>query len=131
MKKGFTKRWRKRWDKGYHTDHFLWVLMDYFIDFANYKDRDVYLKNVGVVCVKRGQHLFGTRALADFFNVGRQQLRTTLKKLETIGFLTRKITHHYSIATVINYDTYQDAPGEANPPTNPPLTHGQPTLNHT
>ena len=35
MHRGYTKRWRKRWDKGYHKDPVLWIMMDYFIDFAH------------------------------------------------------------------------------------------------
>ena len=31
---GWTKHHRQRWDKGYHLDLLLWVIMDYFIDFA-------------------------------------------------------------------------------------------------
>ena len=38
MNRGYTKRWRKKRDKGYHQDPLLWVMMDYFIDYANYKE---------------------------------------------------------------------------------------------
>lgn len=59
MHRGYTKRWRKRWDKNYHHDPLLWMLMDFFIDFANYKDSEVFFPNVGVIPLKRGQHIFG------------------------------------------------------------------------
>ena len=105
MNRGYTKRWRKRWDKGYHTDIYLWLLMDYFIDFANYKDKKIYFPGCGMVSLKRGQHIFGYRKASEFLNISFSMVRRKIKLLETIGFLTLKATHQYSIATVINYDT--------------------------
>lgn len=129
MHRGYTKRWRKRWDKGYHKDHLLWVVMDYFIDFAMYKDKEVYKKGIGKIFLKRGQWHYSTRDLAEHLSTSRQKIRTCIKALETIDFLTIQTTHRYSIATVINYDTYQPAEEEANPPNNPDLTQPQPSLN--
>lgn len=106
MHRGYTKRWRKRWDKGYHYDSDLWLLMDYFIDHANHKNSNVYFPNVGVIPVKRGQHIFGTPQLSDFLRWDRGRTRRKLKILKSIGFLTIKTTNKYSIATVIKYDTY-------------------------
>jgi hypothetical protein len=105
--RGYTKRWRKRWDKKYHYDKDLWCLMDYFIDFANYKDSEVYFPNVGMISLKRGEHIFGTPQTSEFLRIDRSRLRRKLKILENIGFLTIRSTNKYSIATVINYDIYQ------------------------
>ena len=129
MHRGYTKRWRKRWDKNYHHDFLLWLLMDYFIDFANYKDSEVFFPNVGVIPLKRGQHIFGTRKLAEFMRIDRQRIRTKLKKLEKIGFLILKSTHQFTIATILNYNTYNPLIEETNPPNNPDLTHTKPTPN--
>lgn len=106
MNRGYTKRWRKRWDKGYHRDPLLWIMMDYFIDFANHCDSEVYLAGAGIIPLKRGQHVFGTAQMADFLGVDRGRIRRKLKILENINFLTIKTTSKYSIATIINYDTY-------------------------
>jgi uncharacterized phage protein (TIGR02220 family) len=111
---GYTLRWRKRWDKGYHPDLLMWVLMDYFIDFANWESTEVYVKGHGLVKLERGQHLFGTKNLASFFGVTRQKLRSAIKRLEKVDFLTTRTTNRFSIATVINYVTYQDKPGGDN-----------------
>ena len=46
---GWTKHHRQRWDKGYHLDQLLWVIMDYFIDFANWEDGEVFFPNIGVI----------------------------------------------------------------------------------
>jgi len=100
--------------------------MDYFIDHANWKDGEAYIKGVGLVHVKRGQHLFGTHALAKFFGVGRQQIRSRLELMKKIEFLTIETTNRYSIATVLNYDKYQ-LPQPAEQPAEQPKANQQPT----
>lgn len=113
MHRGYTKRWRKRWDKGYHQDTLLWALMDYFIDHANYKNGKIIF-NGKKITVKRGQHVFGRASLARFFNVNSSSIYRKLKKLENMHFLNIKSNNRYSIATVINYNTYQAEDFKAN-----------------
>ena len=129
MHRGYTKRWRRRWDKEYHKDHLLWVLMDYFIDHANYKDTEIYIKGAGLIPLKRGDHVFGTPSLAGLMGVDRQRVRSKLKILKKIGFLTIKTTNKFSIATVINYNTYNQQENQANQQTNQQLTSNQPATN--
>ena len=81
--------------------------MDYFIDFANYKDTEVYFPGCGLIPLSRGQHIFGYRKVSEFLNMGMSMCVRKIKLLETIGFMTIKATNKYSIATIINYDTYQ------------------------
>jgi hypothetical protein len=106
--------------------------MDYFIDFANYKDSEVYFPNAGLVHIKRGQHIFGTPQLSGFLRLSRSLTRRKLKILKNIGFLIIKSTNRYSIATIINYDTYQpielqtDQPEVIQPASNRPATGQQP-----
>lgn len=107
MHRGYTKAWRKRWDKGYHQDHLLWVLMDYFIDFAAYRDKEIYKKGVGKINLKRGEWIFTYRELADFMAVNPRRIRTCIQRLSKMQFSTHKATHQYTILKVINYDTYQ------------------------
>ena len=106
MHRGYTKRWRKRWDKGYHQDLLLWALMDYFIDHANYKDGQAFISGKKIP-VKRGQHVFGRNNLAAFFKVNSSLIYRKLKKLKKMDFLNIESNNRYSIATIINYDTYQ------------------------
>jgi hypothetical protein len=81
--------------------------MDYFIDYANYCDSEVYFPNVGLIPLKRGQHVFGTPQVSAFLRWDRGRTRRKLKILKDIGFLTIETTNRYSIGTVINYDIYQ------------------------
>ena len=108
MERGYTKRWRKRWDKGYHTDVHLWVMMDYFIDFANYKEKMIFFPNCGMIKLKRGEHIFGYRKVSEFLNMDMSMCVRKIKLLEKIGFMTIQSTNRYSIASVINYDLYQN-----------------------
>ena len=129
VERGYTKRWRKRWEKNYHKDRLLWVLMDYFIDHANYQDVDIYLKGVGSIPLKRGQHVFGTVKLARFIGVDRQRIRTKLTILKNIGFLTIKTTNKYSIASIINYNTYNPLKTTTNQQNDHQLTSSKPATN--
>jgi hypothetical protein len=129
MHRGYTKRWRKRWDKDYCKDHLLWVMMSYFIDHANYCDCDVFIPGVGVIHLKRGQHVFSTTKLSMKLGVDRQRIRTKLKILKNMNFLTIKPTNQFSIATVINYNIYQPSEKETNQQTNQQLTSDQPAPN--
>ena len=96
--------------------------MEYFIDHANYKDTEIYFPNIGLIPLKRGQHIFGTLKLAEFMGVDRQRVRSKLKILKNIEFLTIKSTNRYSIATIINYDTYNPLKNETNQLTDQQLT---------
>jgi len=107
----------------------LFVMMQYFIDHANWKDTDVFFPNVGEIALKRGQHLCSTRSLSVKLGVDRQRIRTKLKKLEKVNFLTRKTTNKYTIVSIINYDVYQSDEELPNQQTNPHLTHTKPTPN--
>lgn len=129
MNRGYTKSWRKRWDKDYCQDLLLFVMMQYFIDHANWRDTEIYFPNVGAIPLKRGDHLFSTRKLSMKLRVHRQRIRTKLKMLENIGFLTRRTTHRYTIISVVNYDIYQSDDERANPPTNQQLTQSKPSTN--
>ena len=103
--------------------------MDYFIDHANYKDTEIYIKGAGLIPLKRGQHIFGTLSLADLMGVDRQRVRSKLKILKNINFLTIKTTNRFSIATIINYDTYNPQENTTNQQTNQRLTSNQPATN--
>lgn len=108
MHKGYTIRWRKRWDKGYHEDHLLWVMMDWFIDHAAHENKEVYLKNYGIVKIKRGQVIFGLLSISRYLRTSIKRIRVRLKILEKIEFLAIRRTNRFSIATILNYDKYQD-----------------------
>ena len=90
-------------------------MMDYFIDFANWQDREFPFfwkgKLVEMVKIKRGQCFFTFKGLADFlkspkYNVSRKMVRQRTAVLEKMGFLCHQYGHQYQIITVLNYDKY-------------------------
>lgn len=119
MHRGYTKRWRKRWDNGYHHDPLMWVMMDYFIDFAAYRDKKVpYIHGgriVSMVKIKRGQCFFTYSGLANFLNsrkfkVSRKMVTKRTWALQKIGFLGHNKGRRYQIVTILNYDRYNPLP---------------------
>lgn len=106
MHRGFTKRWRKRWDSDYHHDHLLFVMMEYFIDFAAWKDTKIYKKGVGMVEINRGECVYTIRELAHTLHTTPRKIRSRMNTLQTIGFLTQQTTQHHTVASIVKYDTY-------------------------
>jgi len=100
-------------------------MMDYYIDHATHKDIEIFTKS-GVLKLKRGQLFFAQRALADELGCGRQQIRARQAIMESVNFSTHKTTQHYTIATVLNYDKYQEAQ-PTDQPTNQPTPNPRPT----
>ena len=113
MHRGYTKRWRKRWDKDYCKDHLLFTMMEYFIDFANWKDTEVEYfhkgKLVRIIKLKRGQHIFTIKGLAKRLGTTRDKVRRRIHTLThtNMDFLHIKTHTNYSIATIRNYNKYQ------------------------
>ena len=97
--------------------------MDYFIDFAAYEPKDLYLKGHGLVHLERGEWAFTQRELAEFLCVGRQQIRDNIELLIGMNFLTQDTTQsrtqHITKVNIINYDTYQSEEPNLNPTKNP------------
>jgi predicted transcriptional regulator len=84
------------------------------------------------ISIERGQFITTRRDLAQEAKLSDQKLRTSLRRLEKCGFLTRKPTNAYTLITVPKYDFYQDLSrysDQINPETNPTLTHTQPKPN--
>ena len=116
---GFTLRHRKRWQGSYHLDPLLWVMMDWFIDHAQWEDKTVKMPGKKAIKLKRGQCIFSERKLSEFFKVGRRRIRTRLDSMKNNEFSTHQTTQQVSIATILNYDKYQ----HANPNSDPTSVH--------
>jgi biotin operon repressor len=75
--------------------------------------------------IERGQHVTSSDKLAFQLELSRQQIRTSLKKLESTQEITIKTTNRYTVITIEKYDFYQD---DARTSTNK-TTNEQPTNN--
>jgi uncharacterized phage protein (TIGR02220 family) len=106
-------------------------MIDWFVDHATWEDeKEVYMPDYGMVKLKRGEVIFGSIKFAKFLGTTRQKLRSRLKILQTIEFLTIQTTSRFSIATLLNYSKYQDIRKEKNQQKNHQLTINQPSVNH-
>lgn len=102
---------------------------------ANFKDRSVPLK-IGkgetIVQVKRGSFIFGRFKAEDELFIDGSTIYKSIKKLEEMGMIKVESNNQYSIITICNYDTYQQAGNykvatKGQPSNNQVTTKGQPS----
>ena len=63
-------------------------------------------------------------------DISRKNVRTTLKRLEKMGFLTIQSTKVNTLVTICNWEHYQAKPETANQPVNHQVINGSPSPNH-
>src|SRR5690625_1233850 len=107
----------------------------YIILNANHEDGVWYDKYKNIeVPIKRGQLITSRKKIVNEWfkgdkEVTEQKVRTTLKKLEQLGFLTTRATNNYTLIEVLNYDVYQKRDNETNQRNNQEITNKQPRDN--
>lgn len=107
----------------------------YIILNANHEDGIWYDKYKDIeVPVKRGQLVVSRSKIANEWfkgdkEVTEQKVRTTLKKLEKLSFLTIESTNNYTLLEVLNYNVYQAKENETNQVSNQEETKSQPRDN--
>lgn len=89
------------------------------------------------IVIQRGQFVRSREQMVKACNLPLQRFRTSVQHLENSRFLTREVTKMYTLYNLPKYDHYQTLSKysdsvilEANPETNPRVTHNQPTPNH-
>lgn len=80
--------------------------------------------------IARGQLITGLKSLNQQTGISVQSLRTCLNKLKLTKEITIKSTNKFSLITIINYDTYQSTPSQANNQANTQSTINQQTTNN-
>lgn len=129
MISGWIKAHRKFLGWEWYRDSVTFHLFMHLLFMASYGPR----KWRGIE-LNPGQLVTGRRQLSRETGISEQSIRTSLKRLESTGEITRRSTNKFSIITVCNYGLYQDASSAANQHSNQPtstqLTHTQPAANH-
>ena len=119
---------RKITEWEWYTDGNVYRLFMHCLYNANHKDKRYRGK-----VIKGGSFLTGTELLAAQLNLGRQQIRTSLKKLELTGEIVKKSTSLGTLVTVTNYESYQSVEVGVQPTSNQQdnqrVTNEQPTSN--
>jgi len=84
----------------------IWCLLK-----ANHKKRSLSVKTgkgETVIEIKRGQFVYGRKSAARELEMAPSTIRNIITLLARSGNLIIKADSHYSIITILNYDTYQD-----------------------
>jgi len=92
-----NEKWLKVW---------IWCLLK-----ANHKKRSLSVrtgKGETVIEIKRGQFVYGRKSASRELEMPPSTIRNIIALLARWGNLTIKPDSHYSIITILNYDTYQD-----------------------
>lgn len=101
----------------------IWI---YFLLKANYEDGKWH-----GVDVPRGSFITSVRDICKDTGLSVQNVRTCIKKLKSTSNLTIKVTNKFSIITICNYDSYNNAEfstnNQSNKQTNNVLTNKQQT----
>lgn len=129
MDRGYIKLWRKSLDTAIFNNPNAWLFWCYCLMKASHKDRVVLHGNQSIP-LKPGQFIFGRKKASHETGLSEQNIRTCVKILDSLEYLTIKPTNKYSIISIVNWDTYQPDTEKVNQQTNQEVTSKQPTDNH-
>ena len=122
---GYVLLHRKIVDWEWYTDVNTKTLFLHLILLANHKDKQWRGKTI-----KRGELVTSRGTLAEQTGLSVQQVRTSLKKLQSTNDITIKTTNKNTLIMVVKYDFYQsDKPTKKEISTNNQPTE-QPSNNH-
>ncbi len=106
----------------------LWVLLK-----ASHCDRWTYMKTGRggtQLEVKAGQFIYGRKVAAQELNMPESSVNERMQKLQRLGCISIQPGTHYSIVSICNWSSYQDANGRVGRQLdNQPTTNRQPTNN--
>lgn len=91
------------------------------ICMANWKPKKWFDGETSTM-IERGQFITSYEHLAEAARLSVRNVRTSLKNLEKVGFLTRKVTHRWTLVTLCKYDHYQKMSNYYDTETDTPLT---------
>lgn len=132
MHRGYIKLWRKSLDSGIMGNAPLWMFWCWCLMKASHK-KTKCMVGYQEVCLDAGQFIFGRHKAAKTLHLSEQTIKTCLNSLKATNNLTIKSTNKYSIITIVNWDSYQQADFEdnqqSNQQTHQPLTSNQPATN--
>ncbi len=107
MDRGWIKIYRSLLDWEWFDDAETVKLFIYLLLSANYEDK----KWRGMV-VERGQYVTSVGSLSEILGLSVKKVRIRLQRLSDSGAITTSGANRFTIITICNYDTYQDAETE-------------------
>lgn len=114
-----------RYERGYvkahrlPADHWLeekgqglcWSIFMKLCQWANVEDDSPSSR----LQLKRGQLATSSLELVEYFDIGRQRVRTVLARLEHKGSINQRANQHGTIITICNYDKHNPRPAPSQP----------------
>ena len=107
MDRGWIKIYRSLLDWEWFDDAETVKLFIYILLSANYEDK----KWRGMM-VERGQYVTSVGSLSEILGLSVKRVRIRLERLTKSGAITTSGANRFTIITICNYDTYQDAETE-------------------
>jgi hypothetical protein len=124
MNNGWIKLHRSIVDWEWYTDANTFRVFMHLLATANHKEARWRGNEVGVA-----QRITSSGGIADDLHLSRQQVRTSLKKLEKTEEITVKSTNKFLLITLVKWREYQLDEVEGNQQPNQQVTSKQPASN--
>lgn len=124
MDTGWIKIHRRMIKWEWYSDGNTFRVFMHLLLTANYEDS----RYKGYL-IPRGSVVIGRHKLAKTLAITEQSVRTAINHLKSTNEITIKVTNRFSIATIVNYDFYQDIDDEVTNKSTSNLTPYQPTTN--
>jgi hypothetical protein len=110
MDRGWVKLWRKLLDSQIFQNEGLLKLAIWALLKANHEEAWVPVKTgrgITTVHLKPGQFIFGRHTAARELNMSPSTTRNRLQLARNAHFMDTQTFSHYSVGTIINWDSYQ------------------------
>jgi DNA-binding transcriptional regulator YhcF (GntR family) len=105
---GWIKLHRVALEKGWLSDHKLWVVWCYCLLKASYRERKIMVNRQSITLLP-GQFVFGRNQMSRELRMKPSTVYRIMKRLEDEQNIIIKSNNKFSIVTVVNWHTYQDA----------------------
>lgn len=106
---GWVKLHRRLLDWEWYDDHNTLRLFVHLLLTCNYEPDTWRGKTIGI-----GQRIIGRKKLANEAGFSEQQIRTSLRNLQSTNDITIKSTNEYSLITIVKWIDYQDINQQTN-----------------
>ena len=105
---GYIKLYRKSIENGWLKNGDLWRFWCYCLLKATHQKTTVVV-GWQQIELEPGQFIFGRRVASDDLEMSERKVRTCLHALKNMQNVTIKTTNKFSIISIVNWDTYQQA----------------------
>jgi hypothetical protein len=111
MNRGYVKLWRRSIDSAVFADPHLWQLWTWCLMRANHKTLTVPVRTgrgQTIVTLKSGEFIFGRHAAAKDLKCPASTLYDRMLTLKKLKMVVTQPGTHYSVITIVNWDSYQN-----------------------